>query len=893
MRHWENHTCISFVERTPEDYNYIVFTERPCGCCSFVGKRGNGPQAISIGKNCDKFGIVVHELGHVIGFWHEHTRPDRGEYVQILYDNIMPGQENNFYTVAPNEVDSLGEPYDFQSIMHYARNTFSKATELDSIVPRPELLPSGGGFVRHDIGQRVKLSDGDVAQANKLYRCPKCGRTLQDSQGVFGSPVTTNGGGGDGGSWPPQTGRSELCQWRIQATHGEKIVLNVTMLDLPDSVDCTNSYLEVRDGPSITSPLIGRFCGSAHLPGTMMSSDSRMWIEYRLSHVGRYRGFAAKYEAVCGGEVQRENGILSSPNYPEYYKPSKECVWKIKVPDGYTAALKFQSFEVENHDTCVYDYVEVRDGSDPGSPLLGKFCGYRIPQDVRSSSNLLYVKFVSDGSVQKEGFAATFVKEHDECQSEDHGCEHICINTVGGYRCECKIGFELNQDGRTCEDACGGYLDGANGTFMSPFFPSVYPPNKNCVWMIVAPPQHRITITFTHFDVEGNNQDCEYDSVEIRSGLDQNSRIHGTYCGSHLPQPVTSESNRLRVSFTTDNTVQKSGFSAYFFTDKDECATNNGGCQHVCKNTIGSYECSCLNGFTLHDNKHDCKEGGCQHEVTTVSGDVTSPNWPENYPSRKECVWHFTATPGHRIKLVFSEFELEAHLECTYDSVAVYDGEDSSTRLIGRYCGNARPPPAGIISRSNRLYMKFTSDASVQRRGFFASHSTVCGGMLTATDHVGEFYSHAKYGDHNYDNRADCDWMIVAENQHQRVRLRFQTLEIEVENECGYDYVEVYDGSSPEATQLGRFCGNELPPEFLSSGPMLFVRFKTDDTIFGKGFAAIYMQASYDGLIPPTGGSLSGVPSLIPYEPKSRKGKTVPSKKQHQQHLRTVTKTVT
>ena len=60
-------------------------------CCSFVGKRGNGNQAISIGKNCDKFGIVVHELGHVIGFWHEHTRPDRDEHVKIIYKNIMPG----------------------------------------------------------------------------------------------------------------------------------------------------------------------------------------------------------------------------------------------------------------------------------------------------------------------------------------------------------------------------------------------------------------------------------------------------------------------------------------------------------------------------------------------------------------------------------------------------------------------------------------------------------------------------------------------------------------------------------------------------------------------------------------------------------------------------------
>ena len=53
MRHWEYHTCVTFIEKTTEE-SYIFFTKRPCGCCSFVGRRGNGPQAISIGKNCDK-----------------------------------------------------------------------------------------------------------------------------------------------------------------------------------------------------------------------------------------------------------------------------------------------------------------------------------------------------------------------------------------------------------------------------------------------------------------------------------------------------------------------------------------------------------------------------------------------------------------------------------------------------------------------------------------------------------------------------------------------------------------------------------------------------------------------------------------------------------------------
>lgn len=67
-----------------------------------MGRRGGGPQAISIGKNCDKFGIVVHELGHVIGFWHEHTRPDRDRHVSIVRENIQPGST---LTLAPSGVE--------------------------------------------------------------------------------------------------------------------------------------------------------------------------------------------------------------------------------------------------------------------------------------------------------------------------------------------------------------------------------------------------------------------------------------------------------------------------------------------------------------------------------------------------------------------------------------------------------------------------------------------------------------------------------------------------------------------------------------------------------------------------------------------------------------------
>ena len=77
-----------------------------------------------------------------------------------------------------------------------------------------------------------------------------CGRTLQDSSGTFSAPTPSPD---DNTIERPEA----LCQWRISATHGEKIVLNITSLDIPDNVGCDGDYLEVRDGHWIKSPLLG------------------------------------------------------------------------------------------------------------------------------------------------------------------------------------------------------------------------------------------------------------------------------------------------------------------------------------------------------------------------------------------------------------------------------------------------------------------------------------------------------------------------------------------------------------------------------------------------------------------------------------------------------------
>ncbi|KAL1024015.1 hypothetical protein UPYG_G00050330 [Umbra pygmaea] len=201
--------------------------------------------------------------------------------------------------------------------------------------------------------------------------------------------------------------------------------------------------------------------------------------------------------------------------------------------------------------------------------------------------------------------------------------------------------------------------------------------------------------------------------------MSPDSKLHGKFCGTDVPDVITSVFNNIRIEFKSDNTVSKKGFKAHFFSDKDECSKNNGGCQHDCINTVGSYVCQCRHGFILHGNKHDCKEAECEHKVHSPSGTVSSPNWPDKYPSRKECTWAITSTPGHRVKLLFSDFEIEQHQECAYDHLEAFDGDSDSAAILGRLCGSQTPDP--LVSTGNKMYLRFISDASVQRKGFQAT----------------------------------------------------------------------------------------------------------------------------------------------------------------------------
>ncbi|KAM4534255.1 cubilin [Odontesthes bonariensis] len=584
---------------------------------------------------------------------------------------------------------------------------------------------------------------------------PGCGGTFTDSEGIIISP-----------NWPNNYAHNRQCIYLIRLPSSEQVALNFTHMNLESHSGCAFDFVEIRDGSMEDDQLIGKYCGST-LPAPIVSSSNSLWIRFKSDSSVSRAGFRAVYSDACGGTLSG-TGQIHSPYHPNSYPHNKVCEWVINQQEGYVVTLDFLSFDIEGG-SCRFDFVEVRDGSTSSSPLLGTFCGDQTPSRLQSTQRSMYIKFRTDSSVSNHGFEAVY----------DSALE-----------------------------GCGDTMTSPSGIITSPGHPTSYPHGANCTWYISVVPGHLIRLSFDSFNLE-YHVNCNFDYVEVYdNGTVQTGDKIGRYCGRSLPPSITSSDNQLTLLFVSDASLTDEGFSANYVS---------------------------INATT------DC--GGT---FTSPTGFFSSPNYPDFYPNRRDCIFKITVQLNMQIRLNFTNFDLEGSPpSCNFDFVEIRDGGFEISPLIGKFCADQRPPV--LVSHSNRLWIRFHSDASITRRGFSAhwdGTQTGCGGTLTTASGA---LSSPNYP-LPYHANAECYWNIKT-SQGSQLQLSFSDFHLESSSNCLYDYLAVYDGNSSSAPELAKLCGSQLPITINSSSNQLYIKLRTDSSVHAGGFLASYSSKCHNVLI--------------------------------------------
>ncbi|RXN34766.1 neuropilin-1a-like protein [Labeo rohita] len=244
------------------------------------------------------------------------------------------------------------------------------------------------------------------------------------------------------------------------------------------------------------------------------------------------------------------------------------------------------------------------------------------------------------------------------------------------------------------ESPCGGKITITSAGYVtSPGYPSGYPVNQQCSWLIQAPdPQQKILINFNpHFDLE--SRECKTELVF--DGVDENAESPGRFCGKIAPSPIISSGNSLLIKFTSDYESTGAGFSIR---------------------------------YEIHRTGTECSRN-----FTEPQGVIQTPGFPDKYPNNLECTFIIFAPKMAEIVLDFQSFDMEPDTTapvgavCRFDYLEIWDGYPTVGPHIGRYCGSRQP--GRVISYTGILSLSIHTDNAITKEGFSANYS-----ILTSSD---------------------------------------------------------------------------------------------------------------------------------------------------------------
>ncbi len=219
------------------------------------------------------------------------------------------------------------------------------------------------------------------------------------------------------------------------------------------------------------------------------------------------------------------------------------------------------------------------------------------------------------------------------------------------------------------------------GTFDDGSGDANYINNADCKWLIQPGVNNPISIDFSKMDLENG-----VDFVKVYDGATTSANLLGSLSGNNIPSTLYSTGGSVLVHFTSNG------------------SGNAGGWELIYSNNPPTY-CS---GLTT---------------LTAASGAISDGSGPYNYLDNADCKWSINVSGASYIQLDFSEFKLEQG----GDFLKVYDGNNTSSPLLGTFSGSNLP--SQLISSGNTMLIYFTSNYQTSYEGWEATYTSDVAGL--------------------------------------------------------------------------------------------------------------------------------------------------------------------
>ncbi|XP_037548906.1 CUB and sushi domain-containing protein 3 [Nematolebias whitei] len=726
---------------------------------------------------------------------------------------------------------------------------------------------SNGGILRFEcqfgfelIGEKtISCQDNNQWSANIPICIFPCMSNFTAPSGTVLSP-----------DYPEGYGNNMNCVWLIQSDPGSRIHLAFNDFDLEAPYDS----LTVKDGETNDASVIGRFSG-AESPSHLTSNTNTLRLEFQADHSMSGRGFNITYstfghnecpdpgipinarrfgdsfqlgssisvvcedgfiktqgtetitcqlergkvmwsgpipkcEAPCGGHYSAASGVILSPGWPGYYKDSLSCEWVIESEPGRSIKIAFDRFQTE----LGYDFLEIHDGPNLLSPLIGSFNGTQVPQFLFSSSNFLYLLFTTDNSRSNVGFKILY----ESVTVDSYSCLDPGI-PVNGIR--------YGQDfsiGSTVSFGCD------SGYRLSHEEPLVC--EKNHWWSHPLPTCDEYTLEpcedpgMPHFGRRNGYSFGVGDTLSFSCNMGY--RLEGA------PELICLGGGRRMWSAPLPRCVAECGSSVInnegilLSPNYPMNYDNNHECIYSIQVQAGkginisarTFHLAQGDILKIHDGKDNTAQvlgaftGSSMLGLTLIS--TSNHLWLEFYSDAEDT--------GEGFKLVYSSFELS---HCEDPGVPQFGFKVNDQ---GHFSGSSityRCEPGYTLHGASTLKCM-----TGERRAWdnpLPSCIAECGGRFKG-ESSGRILSPGY--PFPYDNNLRCTWTIEVDSGNI-VSLQF----LAFDTEASHDMLKVWDGPPENEMSLAELSGSLIPEGIHSTLNTVTVQFETDFYISKSGFA--------------------------------------------------------